>query len=57
MLLGVKDDDNRVIVVSLFFKIFIMGSYVYYFNRGFVMDYLDLGLVDFYLKEFDKYLY
>lgn len=33
-----------------------MGSYVYYLNCGLVMDFLDLGLVDYYLKELDKYL-
>ncbi|SUL35196.1 FemB, factor involved in methicillin resistance / Glycine interpeptide bridge formation [Staphylococcus aureus] len=33
-----------------------MGSYVYYSNRGPVMDFSDLGLVDYYLKELDKYL-
>ena len=38
-------------------KIPTMGSYVYYSNRGPVMDYTDLGLVDFYLKELDKYLH
>ncbi|PDG37151.1 peptidoglycan bridge formation glycyltransferase FemA/FemB family protein, partial [Listeria monocytogenes] len=57
VLLGVKDDDNRVIAASLFSKIPTMGSYVYYSNRGPVMDYSDLGLVDFYLKELDKYLH
>ena len=57
VLLGVKDYDNRVIAASLFSKIPTMGSYVYYSNRGPVMDYSDLGLVDFYLKELDKYLH
>lgn len=56
VLLGIKDDENQVIAASLFSKIPTMGSYVYYSNRGPVMDYSDLGLVDFYLKELDKYL-
>ena len=47
MLLGVKDESNKVIAASLFSKIPTMGSYVYYSNRGPVMDYSDLGLVDF----------
>ena len=56
VLLGLKDDDNQVIAASLFSKIPTMGSYVYYSNRGPVMDYKDLGLVDFYLRELDTYL-
>ncbi|QLK86211.1 aminoacyltransferase [Staphylococcus sp. 17KM0847] len=56
VLLGVKDDNNHVIAASLFSKIPTMGSYVYYSNRGPVMDYNDLGLVDFYLKALDAYL-
>ena len=56
VLLGLKDDDNQVIAASLFSKIPTMGSYVYYSNRGPVMDYNDLGLVDFYLRELDTYL-
>ena len=56
VLLGIKDDDQRVIAASLFSKIPTMGSYVYYANRGPVMDYSDLGLVDFYLRELDDYL-
>ena len=47
VLLGVKDESNKVIAASLFSKIPTMGSYVYYSNRGPVMDYSDLGLVDF----------
>lgn len=31
-----------------------MGSYVYYSNRGPVMDYSDLGLVEFYLRELEN---
>ena len=46
VLLGVKDESNKVLAASLFSKI-TMGSYVYYSNRGPVMDYSDLGLVDF----------
>ena len=57
VLLGVKDDDNKVIAASLFSKIPTMGSYVYYSNRGPVMDYSDLGLVDFYLRELERYLH
>ncbi|HII0762414.1 TPA: glycine glycyltransferase FemB [Staphylococcus aureus] len=56
VLLGIKDDNNKVIAASLFSKIPTMGSYVYYSNRGPVMDFSDLGLVDYYLKELDKYL-
>src|SRR5699024_4517744 len=56
VLLGLKDDDNQVIAASLFSKIPTMSSYVYYSNRGPVMDYKDLGLVDFYLRELDTYL-
>ncbi|PNZ99414.1 aminoacyltransferase [Staphylococcus massiliensis CCUG 55927] len=56
VLLGVKDEANRVIAASLFSKIPTIGSYVYYSNRGPVMDYSDLGLVDYYLKGLDKYL-
>ncbi|AVQ33213.1 aminoacyltransferase [Staphylococcus muscae] len=56
VLLGVKDENNQVIAASLFSKILTMGSYVYYSNRGPVMDYSDLGLVDFYLKSLDEYL-
>lgn len=56
VLLGVKDDNQQVIAASLFSKIPTMGSYVYYSNRGPVMDYDDLGLVDFYLKSLDQYL-
>lgn len=56
VLLGLKDDDNQVIAASLFSKIPTMGSYVYYSNRGPVMDYNDLGLVDFYLRELETYL-
>lgn len=56
VLLGVKDENNQVIAASLFSKIPTMGSYVYYSNRGPVMDYSDLGLVDFYLKSLDAYL-
>lgn len=56
VLLGIKDIDNRVIAASLFSKIPTMGSYVYYSNRGPVMDYSDLGLVEFYLRELEKYL-
>ena len=48
---------NKVIAASLFSKIPTMGSYVYYSNRGPVMDYSDLGLVDFYLRELEKYLH
>lgn len=47
VLLGVKDESNKVLAASLFSKIPTMGSYVYYSNRGPVMDYSDLGLVDF----------
>ena len=57
VLLGIKDENNKVLAASLFSKIPTMGSYVYYSNRGPVMDYTDLGLVDFYLKELDKYLH
>ena len=57
MLLGVKDESNKVMAASLFSKIPTMGSYVYYSNRGPVMDYSDLGLVDFYLRELEKYLH
>ena len=57
VLLGIKDENNKVIAASLFSKIPTMGSYVYYSNRGPVMDYSDLGLVDFYLRELDKYLH
>lgn len=56
VLLGLKDDNNQVVAASLFSKIPTMGSYVYYSNRGPVMDYSDLGLVDYYLRELDKYL-
>jgi peptidoglycan pentaglycine glycine transferase (the fourth and fifth glycine) len=56
VLLGLKDDNNQVIAASLFSKIPTMGSYVYYSNRGPVMDYSDLGLVDYYLRELDNYL-
>ena len=56
VLLGIKNDDNQVIAASLFSKIPTMGSYVYYSNRGPVMDYSDLGLVEFYLRELEKYL-
>ncbi|MEJ7540821.1 aminoacyltransferase [Staphylococcus intermedius] len=56
VLLGVKDDNNQVLAASLFSKIPTAGSYVYYSNRGPVMDYSDLGLADFYLKELDQYL-
>ncbi|MCS4485391.1 aminoacyltransferase [Staphylococcus americanisciuri] len=56
VLLGVKDENNQVIAASLFSKIPTMGSYVFYSNRGPVMDYSDLGLVDFYLKSLDGYL-
>ncbi|MDT3960685.1 aminoacyltransferase [Staphylococcus kloosii] len=56
VLLGLKDDNNQVIAASLFSKIPTMGSYVYYSNRGPVMDYSDLGLVDYYLRELDSYL-
>lgn len=57
VILGVKDDNNQVLAASLFSKIPTMGSYVYYSNRGPLMDYSDLGLVDFYLKELDIYLH
>ncbi|MBF0737474.1 aminoacyltransferase [Staphylococcus arlettae] len=57
VLLGLKDDNNQVVAASLFSKIPTMGSYVYYSNRGPVMDYSDLGLVDYYLRELDKYLH
>jgi peptidoglycan pentaglycine glycine transferase (the fourth and fifth glycine) len=56
VLLGLKDDNNQVIAASLFSKIPTMGSYVYYSNRGPVMDYSDLGLVDYYLRELDNNL-
>ncbi|UXR70856.1 aminoacyltransferase [Staphylococcus sp. IVB6240] len=56
VLLGVKDENNQVIAASLFSKILTMSSYVYYSNRGPVMDYSDLGLVEFYLKSLDDYL-
>lgn len=56
VLLGLKDDNNQVIAASLFSKIPTMGSYVYYSNRGPVMNYSDLGLVDYYLRELDNYL-
>ncbi|MBA8778413.1 aminoacyltransferase [Staphylococcus schleiferi subsp. coagulans] len=56
VLLGVKDDNNQILAASLFSKIPTAGSYVYYSNRGPVMDYSDLGLVDFYLKELEQYL-
>ncbi len=39
VLLGIKDDNNKVIAASLFSKIPTMGSYVYYSNRGPVMDF------------------
>ncbi|WP_436879256.1 aminoacyltransferase [Staphylococcus arlettae] len=57
VLLGLKDDNNQVVAASLFSKIPTMGSYVYYSNRGPVMDYSDLGLVDYYLRELNKYLH
>ncbi|REI01025.1 peptidoglycan bridge formation glycyltransferase FemA/FemB family protein, partial [Staphylococcus felis] len=57
VLLGVKDENNHIIAASLFSKIPTMGSYVYYSNRGPVMDYNDLGLVDYYLKELTTYLH
>ena len=56
VLLGIKGENNQILAASLFSKIPTMGSYVYYSNRGPVMDYSDLGLVDFYLKELDVYL-
>ena len=34
VLLGVKDESNKVLAASLFSKIPTMGSYVYYSNRG-----------------------
>ncbi len=43
-------------IAAAFSKIPTMGSYVYYSDRGPVMDFSDLGLVDYYLKELDKYL-
>ncbi|RIM18615.1 aminoacyltransferase [Staphylococcus chromogenes] len=56
VLLGIKGENNQILAASLFSKIPTMGSYVYYSNRGPVMDYSDLGLVDFYLKELETYL-
>ncbi|NJH80711.1 peptidoglycan bridge formation glycyltransferase FemA/FemB family protein, partial [Staphylococcus hyicus] len=56
VLLGIKGENNQILAASLFSKIPTMGSYVYYSNRGPVMDYSDLGLVDFYLKELEVYL-
>ncbi|MCJ0939443.1 aminoacyltransferase [Mammaliicoccus sciuri] len=56
VLLGVKDENNQVVAASLFSKIPTLGSYVYYSNRGPVMDYSNLDLVTYYFKALEKYL-
>ncbi|UTH12787.1 aminoacyltransferase [Macrococcus equipercicus] len=55
VLLGVKHDDE-VIAASLFSKIPMFGSYMYYSNRGPVLDFRDTALVTFYFTSLDQYL-
>ena len=44
VLLGVKDESNKVLAASLFSKIPTMGSYVYYSNRGPVIFFNWIGI-------------
>ncbi|TDM13297.1 aminoacyltransferase [Macrococcus lamae] len=55
VLLGVKQ-DNQVIAASLFSKIPTFGSYMYYSNRGPVLDFHNKEVVTFYFKSLDQYL-
>lgn len=55
VLLGVKEDGD-VIAASLFSKIPTFGSYMYYSNRGPVMDFHNKALVNFYFTSLDNYL-
>ncbi|WP_020008265.1 aminoacyltransferase [Salinicoccus albus] len=56
-LLGVKDNDKKVIAACLFDRRkALLGKYFYYSNRGPVLDYHDHELVRFYLQELTKYL-
>lgn len=55
VLLGVKEND-RVIAASLFSKIPSYGSYIYYSNRGPVLDIHHRELIDFYFSNLDSYL-
>ncbi len=55
VLLGVKQ-GNEVIAASLFSKIPMFGSYMYYSNRGPVLDFHNKELVTYYFKSLDQYL-
>ena len=53
--MGIKDDNNKVIAASLFSKI-LLGKLCLLFESWSSNGFSDLGLVDYYLKELDKYL-
>ncbi|TDM04201.1 aminoacyltransferase [Macrococcus carouselicus] len=55
VLLGVKE-NGKVIAASLFSKIPTFGSYMYYSNRGPVLDTTNTALIRFYFQSLDKYL-
>ncbi len=55
VLLGVKE-NGRVMAASLFSKIPTFGSYMYYSNRGPVLDTSNTELIRFYFQSLDTYL-
>ncbi|GGB06226.1 aminoacyltransferase [Macrococcus hajekii] len=55
VLLGVKE-NGKVIAASLFSKIPTFGSYMYYSNRGPVLNINNQALIRFYFESLDKYL-
>jgi lipid II:glycine glycyltransferase (peptidoglycan interpeptide bridge formation enzyme) len=56
-LLGVKDDEGKVIAACLFtLQPTVMGKHFYYSNRGPVLDYHNLVLVRFFFEELTDYL-
>jgi len=56
-LLGVKDDNDEVIAAGMFTEARALKFFKYFYSqRGPILDYTNLSLVDFYFSELTKYL-
>ncbi|MGT3737237.1 aminoacyltransferase [Staphylococcus aureus] len=56
-LIGVKNESGKVLAACLLNKTRALKYYNYFYtHRGPVMDYSDLGLVEFFFKELDTFL-
>lgn len=56
-LVGIKNNDNEVIVVCLLIVVFVMKIFKYfYFNCGLVIDYNNKEFVYFFFNELSKYV-